>query len=74
MSDKSSAQEITLEENFEKLEELVKLLSDDELPLEQAFMAYSQGMEVLKQCNEQIDRVEKKVMMLNRETVLDENQ
>ena len=31
------------------------------------FTAYSKGMNVLKQCNEQIDRVEKQVMKLNEE-------
>ena len=37
------------------------------ISLEDAFTAYSKGMNVLKQCNEQIDRVEKQVMKLNEE-------
>ena len=48
----------SMEENFSELEEL---------SLEDAFTAYSKGMNVLKQCNEQIDRVEKQVMKLNEE-------
>ena len=69
---KASEQEFTLEENFARLEELVNQLSDEDIPLEKAFMAYSQGMEVLKQCNEQIDRVEKKVLKLSEGNVLTE--
>lgn len=67
---KEAESEFTLEENFARLEELVDRLSDEDISLEQAFTAYSQGMEVLKQCNGQIDRVEKKVLKLSEGNVL----
>lgn len=67
---KEAKSEFTLEENFARLEELVNRLSDEDISLEQAFTAYSQGMEVLKQCNGQIDRVEKKVLKLSEGNVL----
>lgn len=67
---KETESEFTLEENFARLEELVNRLSDEDISLEQAFTAYSQGMEVLKQCNRQIDRVEKKVLKLSEGNVL----
>ena len=67
---KEAKSEFTLEENFARLEELVNRLSDEDISLEQAFAAYSQGMEVLKQCNGQIDRVEKKVLKLSEGNVL----
>lgn len=67
---KETESEFTLEENFARLEELVNRLSDEDISLEQAFTAYSQGMEVLKQCNGQIDRVEKKVLKLSEGNVL----
>ncbi len=57
----------SLEENFSELEELIEQLEAEDISLEDAFMAYSKGMNVLKQCNEQIDRVEKQVMKLNEE-------
>lgn len=57
----------SLEENFSELEELIELLEAEDISLEDAFTAYSKGMNVLKQCNEQIDRVEKQVMKLNEE-------
>ena len=54
-------------ENFSELEELIEQLEAEDISLEDAFTAYSKGMNVLKQCNEQIDRVEKQVMKLNEE-------
>lgn len=55
----------SLEEGFLRLEEVIERMEQDELPLEEAFRSYSEGMELLKQCNEQIDRVEKQVLKLN---------
>ena len=43
-----------------------------ELTLEEAFAVYQKGMELLKYCNESIDKVEKKVLVLNGEGKLDE--
>lgn len=61
----------SLEENFSVLEELIEQLEAEDISLEDAFTAYSRGMQVLKQCNEQIDRVEKQVMKLNEEGQLE---
>lgn len=64
--------ETSLEENFAKLEELIALLENDDISLEDAFGAYSQGMSLLKQCSGQIDRVEKQVLRLSEEGQLEE--
>ena len=61
----------TLEEKFSELEELLEQLEAEDISLEDAFTAYSKVMNVLKQCNEQIDRVEKQVMKLNEEGALE---
>ncbi len=52
---------MTLEENFEKIDEVMERLSDDELPLEESFAVYKEGMELLDKCKKIIDDVEKKV-------------
>ena len=62
----------SLEENFARLEELIGELDRDDIPLEEAFRAYSAGMAVLKQCNDQIDRVEKQVLKITEEGQLEE--
>ena len=64
--------ETTLEENFERLEELIQVLADADVSLEDAFTAYGEGIAILKECNEQIDRVEKKVLVLSGEGELEE--
>lgn len=64
--------ELSLEENFARLEELVELLESEDISLEEAFQAYSQGMEVIKKCNERIDKVEKQVLKLGSDGKLEE--
>lgn len=63
--------ELTLEENFARMEEIIGKLEED-IPLEEAFHAYSEGMLVLKQCYGQIDRVEKQVLKLGVDGQLEE--
>ena len=68
----SEQQELSLEENFKRLEDTIDFLEQDDLPLEAAFKAYSEGMEILKKCNDQIDRVEKQVLKLSSTGELEE--
>ena len=67
-----SKKNTSIEENFAKLEETLALLESDDISLEQAFAAYSDGMKLLKQCNEQIDKVEKQVLKLSADGTLTE--
>ena len=60
-----------LQKRTAAIEELLEQLEAEDISLEDAFAAYSKGMNVLKQCNEQIDRVEKQVMKLNEEGALE---
>lgn len=59
--------QIPLEELFSKLEEVVKNLENPESSLEESFQYYNEGMRLLKRCNETIDSVEKKVLVLDEE-------
>lgn len=68
----SEQQNFTLEENFERLDQMIQQLEQEDLPLEEAFKTYTSGMAVLKQCNEQIDRVEKQVLKLTETGELEE--
>ncbi|GFI65008.1 exodeoxyribonuclease 7 small subunit [Lachnospiraceae bacterium] len=61
------SEKLSLEENFDRLEETIEKLEQEDLPLEEAFRAYSEGMAILKQCNDQIDKVEKQVLRLSEE-------
>ncbi|MBQ8231046.1 MAG: exodeoxyribonuclease VII small subunit [Lachnospiraceae bacterium] len=62
----------SLEENFARLEQEIEKLEAEDVTLEEAFQAYSAGMKLLKDCNAQIDKVEKKVLKLTAEGQLEE--
>lgn len=59
--------EVTLEELFEEIEDILGRLENKEISLEDSFLLYEQGMKKLKACNEKIDQVEKKMLMLNEQ-------
>ena len=59
--------EFNLNEAFDALEEITERLSDEDISLEDSFKAYKEGMELVKKCNDSIDRVEKMVLVLEEE-------
>ena len=61
MKDKS------LEEVFASLDEIVEKLEAGDASLEDSFQLYHQGMELLKTCNEKIDKVEKQIKILDED-------
>ncbi|MGN0431895.1 MAG: exodeoxyribonuclease VII small subunit [Lachnospiraceae bacterium] len=63
---------MSLEENFAKLEEAVAKLEAEDISLEESFRIYKEGMELLRQCNTDIDKVEKQVLLLNESGELEE--
>lgn len=65
-------QELTLEEAFEQLDRLLAQLTDKDVSLNDSFEAYEKGTRLLKYCNEHLDQVEKKMMLLDEEGVLSE--
>jgi len=56
---------LSLEENFDLLNEITSKLQSDDLPLEEAFDNYKKGIDLIKTCSEQIEMVEKEVLKLN---------
>ena len=62
----------TREDAFGQLEAVIGRLESEEIPLEEAFRVYSEGMELLQFCNASIDAVEKKVLKINEDGGLDE--
>ena len=56
--------EQTLEKLFTQLEDEME---QGEVSLEEAFALYHKGVDTLKMCNEKIDKVEKKILVLDNE-------
>lgn len=63
---------MNIEEAFDALEKLVEKMESGEASLEETFLMYQKGMELLKECSSKIDRVEKKMMLLNENGELHE--
>lgn len=59
--------EKSLEASFEELEKIIVSLEHSEVSLEDSFKLYTQGMKLLKTCNDSIDKVEKKIIILNED-------
>lgn len=61
------AKKITVEESFEALDDIISALQSGELTLEESFKKYEEGMKMIKGCSEAIDKVEKKLEIINGE-------
>ena len=58
------AKKIILEESFEQLETIIAELEKGDMTLEDSFKKYEEGMKLIKNCSNSIDRVEKKLIGL----------
>ena len=56
----------TLEQSFEKLEQIIGNLENGDVSLEDSFKLYNEGMKLIQNCNQQLDMVEKKIVVLNQ--------
>ena len=61
-------EDLTLEEVLELLDETIKELESGQLTLDASFACYQKGMELVKQASGHIDRVEKKIQILQEES------
>ena len=59
------AKKMTLEESFDALDGIIDELQGGELTLEESFKKYEEGMNLVKNCNDSIDKVEKKLLVIN---------
>ena len=56
----------TLEQSFEKLEQIIGNLENGDVSLEDSFKLYNEAMKLIQNCNQQLDKVEKKIVVLNQ--------
>ena len=55
---------MTIEETFKELDIILNRLEDKDTPLEDAFVQYEKGIRLVKECNDSLDKVEKKILIL----------
>ena len=69
MSDKSK---ISLEEHFEKIEEIIGQMETGDASLDESFELYKTGLEEIKVANAMLDDMEKAMLLLNEDGTLEE--
>ena len=60
------AKAITLEESFGNLEKIIDNLENGQLSLDESFKMYNEGIKLIKNCNIQLDKVEKQIIVLDK--------
>ncbi len=69
---KKQKEKLSLEETLDRLDETIAILQSEDTTLEESFELYKKGMDYVRECKETIDQVEKKVLVLNQEGMLNE--
>ncbi|MCR5216387.1 MAG: exodeoxyribonuclease VII small subunit [Lachnospiraceae bacterium] len=62
--EKEQKKERTIEELFSRMDEVLHGLEEGNQTLEETFLLYSEGMNLIKECNLQLEDVEKKIILL----------
>lgn len=55
---------MAIEETFDSLDEIITILENKETTLEEAFAQYEKGIKLVKEANETLNLVEKKILVL----------
>ena len=63
----SEKKELTIEEGFENLNDILKQMDDKNVPLEKSFELYNQGINMVKDLIERLAAVEGKLTIINEE-------
>lgn len=63
---------LSIEEAFEKLNQIIGNLDKEEISLEESFQLYQEGVRLLQHCNAKVDMVEKQIIVLNQAGSQDE--
>ena len=61
---KEDKEELTFEENLEKLESIVKKLESGEVPLDNAIAEFTEAMKLAKLCDEKLKTAEEAITKL----------
>lgn len=67
MTDGSLKKEMSYEEAVRCLEEIVRRLEDDELPLEESLLLFQEGIRLSRYCREKLAEIEYRVDYLLKE-------
>ena len=58
-----------LEDAFKQLDQLLKEMESPEISLEDSFSKYTKGIELIKICNNSIDKIEQELIILEEQEI-----
>ncbi|MBQ4523593.1 MAG: exodeoxyribonuclease VII small subunit [Lachnospiraceae bacterium] len=56
-----------IEDKFEQINAIIETLEQPATPLTESLKLYTQGVKLLKECNDELDKVEKQLIILDEE-------
>lgn len=60
----NNTENVGIEDNFEQLEDIISKMQSDRTTLEQSFELYNKGLSLVQDCNNQIDKIEKQIKII----------
>ena len=68
----SDSKEMTLEEHFDVLDDIISNMEAPDVSLDDSFELYKQGLNQIKAANEMLEGIEKAMLILNEDGSLEE--
>lgn len=59
------AKTTTIEDSFTQLDDIIAQLESGALSLDESFKKYNEGIKLIKACNQQLDKVEKQIIVID---------
>ena len=59
------AKTTTIEDSFTQLDDIIAQLESGSLSLDESFKKYNEGIKLIKACNQQLDKVEKQIIVID---------
>lgn len=72
MSEEQKEQGTSLEEKFSEIESIIGRMEDPQIGLDESFLLYQDGVNKLRECNQMLDTVEKKMQVIREEGQLED--
>ncbi len=72
MEQNTDKKELGLEERFAAIESILDQMEDEHVTLDESFELYKKGIEQMKAANQELDRIEKAMLVMNESGELEE--
>ena len=63
-NNRNNTENVGIEDNFEQLEDIISKMQSDRITLEQSFELYNKGLSLVQDCNNQIEKIEKQIKII----------